>query len=554
MVTGFARQFTVATKCFCFALTILLSAEAFSVEVEMPNEVDRGLLQPEVEHRLVVKFNDDLRARCVGGKVVCKDENATQYTAVLAAENNLQFRPLLKIAEAKLGVLTKQAAVNSGRKQPDLCAMMVVEGAKEQLQQVALTLRGSKYVNWVEFERLTPPPSPGFDIAPLTPNYTLQGRQGYLGPNPGLNTLAFQAFDNSRGEGVKLADCEYWFHAEHEDLCDVIPEPGQTLHTSALTPQFNFDGTHGTSALGVSVGVDNSYGVCGISNKADAYFFPTWTNERGFDLATAIANAVAAVGPGGIVLLEMQTSILGGELYGPTELINSIWNVVRVASDSGVIVVAAAGNGDQDLDSSAYASYRARGDSGAIIVGAGTPSTLHSRLDFSTFGSRVNVQGWGRSVFTLGDGDFSQVGGSADRNQFYTSTFGGTSSASAMLAGVCAALQSYAVAKIGRPLTPAEMREVLTETGHPQSSGGNIGPFPDMVEAADYIISSFEPEFLLGDVNRDESVNFLDIGPFIGLLASSNYRIEADINFDGQVSFLDIAPFINLLSQGGGTN
>jgi len=54
---------------------------------------------------------------------------------------------------------------------------------------------------------------------------------------------------------------------------------------------------------------------------------------------------------------------------------------------------------------------------------------------------------------------------------------------------------------------------------------------------------------LLGDVDQNGAVNFLDIGPFIGLLSSGLYQVEADINEDGEVNFLDIGPFIGLLSQ-----
>ena len=57
---------------------------------------------------------------------------------------------------------------------------------------------------------------------------------------------------------------------------------------------------------------------------------------------------------------------------------------------------------------------------------------------------------------------------------------------------------------------------------------------------------------LLGDVNRDEMVNFLDISPFIMLLtAGGTPQVEADTNEDGSVSFLDIAPFINILASAG---
>ena len=56
-------------------------------------------------------------------------------------------------------------------------------------------------------------------------------------------------------------------------------------------------------------------------------------------------------------------------------------------------------------------------------------------------------------------------------------------------------------------------------------------------------------EFLLGDVNRDSVVNFLDISPFISVLSINGDQAEADINEDGVVDFLDIAPFILLLSS-----
>ena len=69
-----------------------------------------------------------------------------------------------------------------------------------------------------------------------------------------------------------------------------------------------------------------------------------------------------------------------------------------------MIVVAAAGNGNQDLDGSLYNFYSNRGDSGAIIVGSGSASSSHRKISSSTFGSRVDVQAWGETVFTTGYG------------------------------------------------------------------------------------------------------------------------------------------------------
>ena len=56
-------------------------------------------------------------------------------------------------------------------------------------------------------------------------------------------------------------------------------------------------------------------------------------------------------------------------------------------------------------------------------------------------------------------------------------------------------------------------------------------------------------DILCGDVSQDGFVNFLDIAPFIALLASGNYLEQADCNLDAEVSFLDIAPFIASLTS-----
>ena len=56
------------------------------------------------------------------------------------------------------------------------------------------------------------------------------------------------------------------------------------------------------------------------------------------------------------------------------------------------------------------------------------------------------------------------------------------------------------------------------------------------------------PVPLLGDVNLDDEVDFLDIAPFIALLSAGTFQAEADIDGNNQVDFLDIAPFISILS------
>ena len=56
------------------------------------------------------------------------------------------------------------------------------------------------------------------------------------------------------------------------------------------------------------------------------------------------------------------------------------------------------------------------------------------------------------------------------------------------------------------------------------------------------------PDILLGDVNRDGMVNFLDISPFIVLISGGGFQLEADLDQSGFVNFFDIPPFIVALS------
>lgn len=55
--------------------------------------------------------------------------------------------------------------------------------------------------------------------------------------------------------------------------------------------------------------------------------------------------------------------------------------------------------------------------------------------------------------------------------------------------------------------------------------------------------------FIVGDVNDDGEVNFMDIAPFISVLSNANFTPAADINGDGSLDFGDIGPFIQLLAM-----
>jgi len=96
---------------------------------------------------------------------------------------------------------------------------------------------------------------------------------------------------------------------------------------------------------------------------------------------------------------------------------------------------------------------------------------------------------------------------------------------------------------LGNTLVPANtlVSFFYTHTG-PQGTDG-----PRILSLS---VAEVEAGCLLGDINQDDTVNFLDISPFISLLSAGGFSCEADINEDGEVNFLDISPFITLLSGG----
>ncbi len=57
------------------------------------------------------------------------------------------------------------------------------------------------------------------------------------------------------------------------------------------------------------------------------------------------------------------------------------------------------------------------------------------------------------------------------------------------------------------------------------------------------------PPVILGDVDLNGVVDFLDINPFIQVLATEGFQAEADCNQDGAVDFLDIQVFIDIVKN-----
>ena len=317
------------------------------------------------------------------------------------------------------------------------------------------------------------------DRCPVT-TPSFEPLQGYLGPAPhGIDAPAAWR-QGHRGAGVWFADIEGGWNAAHEDL------PGQRIeHAGGVPIDDRSWRAHGTAVLGEVVGLDNGKGVKGIAPDVEKVFT---SSIGGTTVAGAIDTAASRLRPGDVLLIELQSTGPRGR-YLPVEYWDDVYDTIKAHTQRGVIVIEAAGNGGENLDHKSYKGKldRTVRDSGAIMIGAGGPAregwSDRERLDFSNYGTRVDVQGWGRKVATLDYGDLQRCDpDTTDRH--YTDEFSGTSSASPIVAGAAIILEGIAREQ-GSVIPPAELRELLRATGSPQlgNTSQQIGPRPDLAKA-----------------------------------------------------------------------
>jgi serine protease len=480
---------TLLTFCLSVAIAGVAFAQAPLVprpETAKPARTVVDAKKHDAE-RIYVKFRDDVPVRLRAGKLAAVGAKSNALSPASGLLNRLaaagvKWERQHSVSEEKLNEMRETAQRKSGKAMADLnnaYILRVPKGVKADQFIDELNALDS-----VEIAKPMALPSPD----PVAGNY--QAEQGYLNAAPG-GIDADYAWTQLAGAGgnVWIADIESNWNLAHTDL----NSPTLIGPASALTAQTNID--HGTAVLGILSGRNNGVGVTGIAYNS-TIFVAARITAAGYDPAAAITRCMAALREGDILVLEMQTD-------GPANSVDSMgaavdlvpieweepsYNVIKMAVGMGIIVVEAAGNGSQNLDdpifNTGHAPFRPENDSGAIIVGAGGTAAGgagdRSRLDFSTFGSTVDLQGWGEGVVTTGYGDRYPGGmppSPALMNEWYTATFNGTSSATPTVAGACAALQAhYKISNFGTVLTPFEVREILRSTGSQQLDGAAINP------------------------------------------------------------------------------
>jgi hypothetical protein len=377
----------------------------------------------------------------------------------------------------------------------------------------------------------------------LVPRQTdpVHPRQTYLNAAPeGVGVRAAWAYEGADGKGQRFVDIERGWVLDHKDLVNGAgPRVKLAQINGGVNSREALDLEHGTCVLGIVGATHNNLNAIGIAPRLASMTAMSTINAAGTTgtadaiVAAAVIESQRSVGheagrpsgrpsaaSGAVILIEVQAVIPDQRYFFPVEIYPDTFDAIKTAIDAGFVVIEPAGNGrvsdeelrgDQfavDLDAletfllkpeellrtlpvkslhkNSAAAPLTDGrqmlapfeDSGAIMVGAAERGAgrrrTWTRRNWSNFGSRVDCFAAGSFVVTL-----NHLGG-------VSTDFGGTSAASAIVAGAALVVQGVAGTNRDAVLSPAALRRALSDpscgTRSERPPIDKIGVMPNLAE------------------------------------------------------------------------
>lgn len=209
----------------------------------------------------------------------------------------------------------------------------------------------------------------------------------------------FWARYGGRGFGVKVCVIDTGLLATHEDM-NAADVSGST--NVQLVNPWNEDGfSHGTHVTGIIAARDNLLGIVGVAPEASIHVARVF-NNRGEFLVSDLVNALNACAEAGVDIINMS---LGGPIESSAER-----SIIRTLTNSGILLVAAAGNTAEKRNGIDYpAAYE-----DVISVGA-VDQNLHI-ADFSSHNSQVDIVAPGVDILSMGsssNNSYMQISGTS---------------------------------------------------------------------------------------------------------------------------------------------
>ena len=304
--------------------------------------------------------------------------------------------------------------------------------------------------------------------ATMVPNDPEYGNQWGLTSNlkPGTTTAGIRAegaWDTANGSGAVIAMIDNGVTSHSDYNANILPgydftannrggngtNPGRVNETCDVV-------WHGTHVAGIMAALtNNGVGIAGVAPVAKVVpvrVLNACANGFMSDVADGITWAAGGNVPG-VPDNPNPAKVINVSLGGLGSCETTFQNAIDYATSQGAVVVAAAGNNSGDAANFEPANCR-------NVVNVGGTNRLGWRWVDSNYGMNVDIAAPADSIWSTYNNGTSTPG---SEGYAYMS---GTSMAAPMVSGVVALAQSVAP----RPLTPAEMRTLLTQ---------NVQPFPD---------------------------------------------------------------------------
>lgn len=297
----------------------------------------------------------------------------------------------------------------------------------------------------------------------------------------GLNIVAADSYEGGRGENISFISMEVdpWFTENTNLPANAYPNVSSKKQNGSQA------GDHDTASVGIMVGKNLGYGIVGAAYNAKKISYVRNSQELIALLPNYAQGDVIQVGMATLIPKGAANCTADSGCGVPMEYLQAYYDAYKMATEKGIHVIEGSGNHSINLDHAFFDGKfdRKVRDPGTILVGA-VCGKDGKKAYFSSYGSAIDVSAWGCfDIASTGYGDLF-----TDGNTSYTAKYSGTSAANPQIAGLVANISGIAK-KQNKMLTPVTMRNLLQVTGTKIAGEENVGYYPNLKSAADYVVN-----------------------------------------------------------------
>lgn len=347
---------------------------------------------------------------------------------------------------------------------PNVCVMRLTDASTENPLKIAESLRESRVIKLAE-----PDLSAFGQLFLHRPTDTLFPQQwhlenlgGAVGLTAGADVSAPAAWDITRGtRNITVAVIDDGFDLGHPDFGSVgkIRSPRDFGQNDLDPVPVATTDNHGTACAGVAVADENGNGVVGLAPECGLMPIRWSGSISDNDIRDQFDHAWQS----GADVISCSWGVNSNSFSLSTSMINSIHRAATQGrGGKGCVIVFAAGNSNHDIDNLTPAGGTR--DGFAIhpdVIAVAASNSRDQRSHYSNFGDRIWICAPSSGAGGLGIVTTDRQGPSGYQSGDYTTVerFGGTSSATPLVAGLCALILS-----VNPDLAAADVKEILRTT------------------------------------------------------------------------------------------